>query len=52
MPVSLDDQLKTAAGNIGASVFHVPSDGNCMFSAIVDQLKLFGDFKYTPQSLR
>ena len=49
---NLDELLAAAAKVIGTTVFHVPSDGNCMFSAIVDQLKLIGNFKYTTQSLR
>ncbi|XP_060604081.1 uncharacterized protein LOC132756952, partial [Ruditapes philippinarum] len=27
-------------------------DGNCLFSAIVDQLRVQGDFSFTPQTLR
>lgn len=50
--INLDEQLEDVAHAMGTTVFHVPSDGNCMFSAIVDQLKLLGNFKYTTQSLR
>ncbi|KAH3701300.1 hypothetical protein DPMN_076283 [Dreissena polymorpha] len=31
---------------------NVSSDGNCLFSAMVDQLRIRGVYEYTPRSLR
>lgn len=37
---------------IGYEVKNVSGDGNCLFAAIVDQLRINGDFSYTTDSLR
>lgn len=37
---------------IGYEVKNVSGDGNCLFAAIVDQLRTNGDFSYTTDSLR
>ncbi|CAC5390895.1 unnamed protein product [Mytilus coruscus] len=37
---------------MGYEVKNVSSDGNCLFAAIVDQLRINGDFSFTTGSLR
>ncbi|KAH3701335.1 hypothetical protein DPMN_076319 [Dreissena polymorpha] len=37
---------------LGFTMRNVSSDGNCLFSAMVDQLRIRGVYEYTPRSLR
>ena len=37
---------------VGFEVYDVNPDGNCMFSAVVDQLQVHGDNSFQPKSLR
>ena len=41
-----------AAKEMGFEVRDVAPDGNCMFSAIVDQLQFYGGYKFDSKSLR
>ena len=36
----------------GYEVKNVSGDGNCLFAAIVDQLRINGDLSFTTESLR
>lgn len=45
-------QLKKTFKDMGLTVRDVSSDGNCLFAAIVDQLRVRGDFRYTQENLR
>ncbi|KAL4228671.1 hypothetical protein ACF0H5_011716 [Mactra antiquata] len=48
-------QMKTMvrmANEIGLEVHDVSPDGNCMFAAVVDQLKMYGDNRFDCKSLR
>jgi hypothetical protein len=36
----------------GYELKNVPGDGNCLFAAVVDQLRINGDFSYNTESLR
>ncbi|XP_053372890.1 uncharacterized protein LOC123561569 [Mercenaria mercenaria] len=40
------------AKQAGFEVRDVIPDGNCMFAAVVDQLQLYGDYRFGPKSLR
>jgi len=44
--------LHTLAEQNGFEIKDVVPDGNCMFSAIVDQLRICGNFDFNTQSLR
>ena len=46
------DKLSGFADDNCLEVHNVNADGNCMFSAVVDQLWINGNFQYTPESLR
>lgn len=37
---------------VGLTVKEVHPDGNCLFSAVVDQLRVRGEFAHTARSLR
>ena len=45
-------QLKKTFNEMGLVVRDVSSDGNCLFAAIVDQMRVRGDFRYTQENLR
>ena len=45
-------KLKQTFRDMGLTVRDVSSDGNCLFAAIVDQLRVRGDFRYTQENLR
>ena len=44
--------LQTTAEKYGLVVRNIAGDGNCMFSAVIDQLRIAGDFTFTKDSLR
>ncbi|XP_069114857.1 uncharacterized protein [Argopecten irradians] len=44
--------LQSLADHNGYLIKDVTPDGNCMFSAIIDQLRIQGNFDLTPNSLR
>lgn len=46
------DKLSTFAEDNALDVHNVSADGNCMFSAVVDQLWINGNFRFTTDSLR
>lgn len=46
------DKLSIFADENSLDVHNVSADGNCMFSAVVDQLWINGNFIFTPDSLR
>ncbi|CAC5390894.1 unnamed protein product [Mytilus coruscus] len=46
------DKLSIFADENSLVVHNVSADGNCMFSAVVDQLWINGNFRFTPDSLR
>ena len=45
-------KMKKTFKDLGLIVRDVISDGNCLFAAIVDQLRMKGDFRYTQENLR
>ncbi|XP_060580449.1 uncharacterized protein LOC132737206 [Ruditapes philippinarum] len=49
---SLIHQMRDKIEHKGLVPHDVYPDGNCLFSAIVDQLRVQGDFSFTPQTLR
>ncbi|XP_052253820.1 uncharacterized protein LOC127860069 [Dreissena polymorpha] len=51
---SLDPQclFDDLVASVGLNVRNVSADGNCMFTAVVDQLRIHGNFTYTPRMLR
>lgn len=46
--VTFEDLVRT----IGLKLKGIHADGNCLFSAVVDQLRIRGEFFYTAYSLR
>lgn len=46
------DKLSQFAEDNLLEIHNVNADGNCMFSAVVDQLWISGVFRFTPESLR
>lgn len=44
--------LQTVAEQYGLVVHSIAGDGNCMFSAVIDQLRIAGDFSFTTHTLR
>jgi len=44
--------LNSLADHYGFVIKNIIPDGNCMFNAIVDQLRISGNYDFTPQSLR
>lgn len=46
--VTFDDLVQS----VGLKVKGIHADGNCLFSAVVDQLRIRGEFFYTARSLR
>ncbi|KAK3583061.1 hypothetical protein CHS0354_004006 [Potamilus streckersoni] len=44
--------MKELVEREGLVVKDVFPDGNCLFTAVVDQLRVHGNFKYTPSTLR
>ncbi|XP_060568189.1 uncharacterized protein LOC132726826 isoform X2 [Ruditapes philippinarum] len=49
---SLIHQMRDKIEDKGLVPHDVYPDGNCLFSAIVDQLRVQGDFSFTPHTLR
>ncbi|XP_045209769.2 uncharacterized protein LOC123561458 [Mercenaria mercenaria] len=46
------NQLRDVIGNKGLVPHDVFPDGNCLFAAVVDQLRIRGDFSFTTHTLR
>lgn len=46
------NRLEQLVSGDGLHVHDVVADGNCLFAAVVDQLRMYGQFFYTPQTLR
>ena len=46
------NKLTTFAEDNALDVYNVSADGNCMFSAVADQLWINGNFCFTTDSLR
>ncbi|XP_052060339.1 uncharacterized protein LOC127700735 [Mytilus californianus] len=46
------DKLSSFAYDNSLNIHNVSADGNCMFSAVVDQLWINGNFRFTQDSLR
>lgn len=44
--------LQTIATKYDLVVRNIAGDGDCMFSAVIDQLKIAGDFRFSKHSLR
>lgn len=44
--------LQTVAEKHGLVVRNIASDGNCMFHAVIDQLRIAGDFTFNKDTLR
>ncbi|CAC5390904.1 unnamed protein product [Mytilus coruscus] len=44
--------LQSVAGRHGLVVRNIAGDGNCMFHAVIDQLRIAGDFTFNKDTLR
>ena len=53
-PMAMDSELQfdEMVQSVGLIVKEIHPDGNCLFSAVVDQLRISGDFSYTAHTLR